>query len=159
MVNRLLEELAEGAPEGYKDFIGDLATLADALPTEELLYRAALKLAVKQGHSAAGLALDFDKALRLLEEQGRLFAADVEAQVKAKVGGREAEVTRLDAEIAKLQESLATLAAAREAEVRAISTDTAKIEGAKVKFEGAYQAVHAQLTDQKSKLVTYGGKG
>lgn len=158
MVSRLLEDLAESAPEGYKDFIGDLATLADTLPSEELLYRAALKLAGKQGHTPQGLALDYDKSLRLLEEQGRLFAADVETQVKAKVGGREAEVARLDTEIAKLQETLATLAATRETEVRAIATDTAKIEGAKIKFEGAYHAVHAQLTDQKSKLIAYGGQ-
>jgi len=160
MVDRILGALLESAPEGYKDFVADLSTLAEALPTEDLLYKAALRLAVsKQGHSVPGLLLDFDKCLRLLEEQDRSFNVDVEEQVKNRVGGRQAEVARLEGEINALREQMAQLQAQRDAEAAAIATDTAKIESAKVKFKGAYQVAYSQLLDQKNKLSLYGGKG
>lgn len=159
MVDRLLAELEGEAPQGYKDFVGDLATLSEALPTDELIYKSALKLAGKQGHTPAGLSLDYEKCLRLLDEQGRMFEASVQEQITAKVGGRQAEVARLDDEIAKLAEQLTQLQAQRDAEAEAIETDTARIETTKIKFQGAFAAVHAQLNDQKTKLAAFGGKG
>lgn len=156
MVDRIRAELEASAPAGYKDFVGDLATLADTLPTEELLYRSALKLVSKQGHTVAGLALDYEKCQRLLDEQGRLFDASVQDQITAKVGKRQAEVARLDGDIAKLNEQLAQLQSQRDAEAAAIETDTARIETTKLKFQGAFAVVMTQLNDQKSKLAAFG---
>lgn len=159
MVDRLQADLEAGAPEGYKDFVGDLATLADTLDTDDLLYRTALGLAKKQGHTPAGLALDYEKCLRLLDEQGREFDASVQEQITAKVGGRQNEVARLDQEITRLSEQLEQLQGQREAEAAAIETDTARIETTKTRFQGAFEAVRARLNDQKNKIAIFGGKG
>lgn len=156
MFERILADLETSAPEGYRDFVGDLATLADTLPTDELLYKSALRLAGKQGHTPQGLALDYEKCLRLLDEQGRIFESDVQEQITAKVGGRQTEVARLDGEIARLNEQLAQLQSQRDAEAVAIETDTARIETTKLKFQGAFAAVLAQLNDQKNKLAAFG---
>lgn len=156
MLGRLMEQLTSEAPKGYVEFLGDLQTLADALPTEELQYKAALKLAAKQGHNSEVLALDFEKTIRLLEEQGRQFNEDAAQQVQAKVGTRQAEVTRLNQEIAAKQAELEALHTKLAAESDAITADTAKIESAKTKFAGAYAAAHAQITDQKAKITYYG---
>lgn len=158
MVKRILAELEAEAPEGYKDFVGDLATLADTIHDEGLLYKAALKLAGKQGHTPTGLGLDYEKCLRLLDNQGQMFEDSVQEQITAKVGGRQAEVARLDGEIARLTEQLQQLQGQRNAEASAIETDTARIETTKLMFQGAFAAVHARLNDQKNKLAAYGSR-
>jgi hypothetical protein len=159
MVERILAELETSAPVGYKEFVGNLATLADALPTDDLLYKSALKLAGKQGHTAVGLALDYEKCLRLLDEQGRIFDASVQEQITSKVGGRQAELARLDGEITKLNEQMVQLQSQRASEAAAIETDTTRIETTKAKFQDAFAAVVSRLTDQKNKLATFGKDG
>lgn len=156
MLERLLSQLASEAPTGYVDFVSSLQTLSDTLPTEDLLYKTALKLSGKRGHDAAMLKLDYEKVLRQLEEQGRQFAADADKQVQAKVGARQAEVARLQQEIARVQAELEAFRAKLQTETEAIAADTAKIEDAKAKFSGAYQAAHTQIETQQSKLSLYG---
>jgi len=153
---RIEEALLEAAPEGYKELVSGLATLGDTLSDEALLYKAVLKIAAKKGFTAATLGLNFDQCMKILEEQAKTFTAELNDQITKKVGGRQQEVARLDADLARLQEEMSKLAAQRDTEARAIETDTAKIETVRANFEGAYQVVFSTVTDQKNKLTTYG---
>lgn len=158
MLKNILDDVLAEAPKGYTEFLGHLSTLADALPTESLLYAAAIKLAVKQGNSLEGLTLDFQRALKILEEHGNQFDAAAKEQVANKVGSREAKVTQLKAEMAALQEQIAQISSQISTESQAIAEDTATIESTRRNFGLAFQVAHDQISTQQLKLTQYGKK-
>jgi len=160
---RLEAAIESSAPPGYVELQDTLSTLADSIPDESARWKAAMKLAAKHGHSVEILLGDFDKCIGILEQKGREFEDETQAQLKRKVGGRQATIESLDTQIKtkheqiqQLQSDISRLSEQRDAESAALTADEQKITSVKEGFVAAYQVVHAQLTDRRNKLATFG---
>jgi len=155
-------DLMQQAPASYKDFIGNISTLTEAITDEGMLYKAAIKLSMKHGHTSDRLILDLNKCFQVLEENHKNFLGEMSSQVETKVGGRNKVVAGLDQTIANhkmtiegLVQEIARLEKSRSDEVMAIQADTAKIEQVKASFEASYADVHRKLSTTRDTLTKY----
>lgn len=160
---RIDSTLVDEAPQGYKLFRMNLATLAEALPSDDMIYKAVLKLLAKQGYPTDRLVLDISKCLQLLEGHRVEFSAELSRQVDQKVGGRkktiaekEEAITLRRAEIEKLTREIGELESARSQELELISQDTSKLDQVRANFEVAYGEVYRSVELQKKNVETYG---
>jgi septal ring factor EnvC (AmiA/AmiB activator) len=154
--NRLEAALLAAAPKGFRALLTSLDTLRKAIPDEGTLYKAVLAILGPQGHSVPGLVIDLEQCVKLLEAQRVAFMEEIARQTEARVGARKRELDQMDTEVARLRSEIDALGAKRTDVVKTIEADSAQIEAVRGGFEGAYQAKHAQLLDQKNKLATYG---
>jgi len=89
-VRKKLEALLEkAAPPGYQEVMATIATLVDIVPTEEGRYKAAVRLALKKGHTLDQLLGDVDERLRVLETAKQNFAASSEKNSATLVSSKE----------------------------------------------------------------------
>lgn len=156
-------DLNTAAPEGYREIVNDLVTLAEDITDERARYRAAVRMAGKKGHSLLDLLGDLDKCLGILEAKNTEFAAEVKRQIETKVGARRSAIATREAEITaktelmgRLQQEIAQLQHDNLLESEQISTETAKITGVGNNFRLAYQAVLANIQSIRNKISTYG---
>ncbi len=160
---RLEQAISASAPAGYSDVSDTILTLADSIPDESQRYKAALKLAAKHGHSVSDLLGDFDKCIGVLESKGREFQDEIKSQVEKKVGSRQAKVRTIEglvsqnqSRIGALHKEIEQLTEQLSTENSAISADTARIQDVNDGFTASYDAVLAQLVDQRKKIELYG---
>jgi hypothetical protein len=160
---RLEASLLELAPAGYKELLDDLNTLADVIPHEQSRFAAALKLAAKQGHTLDHLIGDLDTCIGVLETKGREFEDEIKRQIDLKVGARQKalqdidkKITDMHAEVARLQSEIASVSEQRGNEAASITQATTKIEQTRENFRMTFQAVMADITGTKTKILNYG---
>jgi hypothetical protein len=163
-VQKKLEEgLAAEAPPGYAEIINNLTALAEDVTEERARYRAAIRMAAKNGHSQVALLGDMDRCIGILEAKNTEFADEVKRQIETKVGARRASIANREAEItaktelmARLQQEIGQLQQDNLTESEQISSETSKITSIGNNFRFAYQAVLSNIQTIRNKISTYG---
>jgi chromosome segregation ATPase len=160
--DRLQAALTAATPPAFAKFAEMLSTLAETIPDEGARYKTALKLCAKE-RPADALLNDADVLIGAIEAASREFADTCKSQVDSKVGAKQAEIARLEADIAQAQNGIATLQASitkatsqRDALASGVVTEQQRIAQVQERFKGVYQIMHYELEVQKSKIVQFG---
>lgn len=164
--SKLLSALEKADASVYQELDDFLDTMADAITDENLRWKKAIEFLAKKGHSVGALLSDVDKCIGALEEQGRLFSADVARQLKDRVGSREQSVETLtqqiaakEAQKAAMEAEIEALRQKRDTDQAAISTEQAKVERVQSRYDIVYPAIMADIKGTRMKLESFLPKG
>ncbi len=148
---RILNGLVEKSTlPGYVEFMGQLDALKEDIPDEARLYNAALKSASRAHgdlNKSAVVAAVQDR-IKILEAYATQFSDEVAAEEKKRIGGAEANLAAVEAQIAELQKSC-------EAMRSELASNKARYTAKREKFAGAHQALSGQLAAELEKVKTY----
>jgi hypothetical protein len=139
-----------------------LDSLSRAIPDDALRHRTALDILAKSGHPPTAVVADFDRCIGVLEEKKREFAAQLEARVARRVGGKvetvescTTQIRAKEAQVSQLQQEIAELVAARVAAAAAIDDERGKLARIGERFGAAYESILTEVQLRRSKIVPY----
>jgi uncharacterized phage infection (PIP) family protein YhgE len=142
-----------------------LESLQEDIKDETALYRAAIKVMVKQGHSVHDLRQDFDKCIGALEESDRKFEATLKGQLERRVGTKmkaatdaREQIKALQDQIGQLQSQIAELGAAAHEAESGIAEEQAQLALAQTQFTQTYDTIRAGVESHCAKVTQYGEK-
>lgn len=140
-----------------------LSTLRENITDETALYKSALKILIKQGHSIDAIRQDFDKCIGALEDEDRQFGVNLKRQMEGRVGSRIKEVTACNeaiqakqAQIEQLQTEIAELASKAHEAQGEVTGEQAKLDLAQSRFTLNYNALKSQIESHSGKVMQYG---
>lgn len=167
-----IEQIAKGADQvSYTKFSELLLAMKQALPGDEAAaFRTALGAAKTMGFPATEIIRGLDVILGQLTKAREQFQTAVPARITSKVGSRrqkiaelqqaregtnqsinsvQTELTRLQAQAAKIEENIQN-------ETAAISQDEQVIRSDEAKFMAAIRDVETAYSAERQKLISYG---
>lgn len=160
---RLIDVMENDGAPLVEELMGTLETLQDSIPDERACFLAALKLLKKRSITVQAILGDYDKCLGVLEENKRLFEADIQKQVDQRVGAKQRAVADYEKaiqakneQIATLQQEIADLVVKKDTEQSAVSVERSKIDQFHGTFNHVYQNVRSAVEQQRVKVSQYG---
>lgn len=160
---RLIDVMENDGAPLVEELMGTLETLQDSIPDERACFLAALKLLKKRSITVQSILGDYDKCLGVLEENKRLFEADIQKQVDQRVGAKQRAVADYEKaiqakneQIATLQQEIADLVVKKDTEQSAVSVERSKIDQFHGTFNVVYQNVRSAVEQQRVKVSQYG---
>jgi len=162
---QLVASMEASGAQLVEDLMDMLGTLRENITDEAALYKAALKILIKQGNTVLAIRQDFDKCIGALETTNREFAAQLKSQLDKRVGGKlktaqdcKAQIAAKQQQIEALQNEVANLAAqAHEAE-GSVADEQAKLDLAQQRFTHNYTAIRGEIEANCAKVAQYGEK-
>lgn len=161
--NKLAEAVAGSAPPGYAELHANISALAEDMPDENARFRAAVKLAIKKGHSVPALLGDVDKCVGILEAKKAEFEKASSVQVEKNVRSRQTEAGGIEAninakmfEIERLQREVQEATAKRAQLLLDAENEAWRLEAIKTGFVAAYESVKKEILDLRNKIEAQG---
>jgi hypothetical protein len=146
-----------------EELTGLLDTLKDSITDEAALYKAALKILMKKGHTLVDIRQDFDKCVGALEAKDREFQAQLKGEYDKRVGSKTAvvadcasKIEAKQAQIKKLQSEISDLGVSSHEAQSDITEEQAKLDLAKSRFSLGFKSLHTELTNNCAKTAQYG---
>jgi len=158
LMGRLREAVAKSTETALRDFMAVVEALAEDVTDERSRYRAALRVAGKQGITLARIIRAFEDRLRLLQREKQQFEAAMETRFKEAVGGRQEDLERVNAEVAELRERLTGLESRAGELTAAIEAEQQKIEQVSTSFDAAYAVVASEIESEREKIGAHLGQ-
>lgn len=162
---QLLDAIEASGAALVEELTDIIETLKESIDDEGALYKAALKLLGKKGHSTTDLLGDYDKCLGVIEKKDREFEAQLKGQIDKRIGARAREIEGYESQIAakkaqvdQLQQEIADLAIKKQEAQGSVTEEQQKLELAQDRFTRVYQAIRAEVESQRAKITQYGGK-
>jgi chromosome segregation ATPase len=161
--DQLVAAMEASGAQLVEDLMDMIGTLRENISDETALYKAALKILIKQGNTVSAIRQDFDKCIGALEATSRDFAAQLKAQLDKRVGGKlkiaqdcKAQMAAKQQQIETLQNEVANLAAqAHEAE-SSVADEQAKLDLAQQRFTHNYTAIRGEIEGTYAKVAQHG---
>jgi len=163
--DQLVAAMEASGAQLVEDLMDMIGTLRENISDEAALYKAALKILVKQGNTVSAIRQDFDKCIGALEATNRDFASQLKTQLDKRVGGKlkiaqdcKAQMAAKQQQIEDLQDEVANLAAqAHEAE-SSVADEQAKLDLAQQRFTHNYTAIRGEIEGTCAKVAQHGEK-
>jgi hypothetical protein len=160
---QLLSALETCGADLVEELTSLLETLKDSITDEAALYKAALKILMKKGHSLVAIRQDFDKCVGVLEAKDREFTSQLKVEHDKRIGSKaefvtdcNAKIEAKQAQILKLQTEISEFGVLVLEAKNGISEEQEKINLAKSRFTLGFQSLHKELTNNCAKAVQYG---
>jgi len=161
VVNKELLDVLRGqvdkaAPAAFSQFQTLRDTLSSVLTDPVLLVRAAFK-AAESGHKMKKeeLVATFEARLQILEDERQKFETGVETRRKEVVGGKEAQVSQIEDQIAELSAQLVKAQELLKTLTGEIADQSQKIVSKQQEFKLAHEALKAELTNDFTNITNY----
>lgn len=163
---QLIDAIGASGAELVEELGDIIETLKESIPDETALYKAALKMLGKKGHTAVAILGDYDKCLGVIEAKDREFEGQLKAQFDKRVGSKQQaianfrdQITQKQAQIAQLQQEMSDLGVKAQEVQAEVGEEEQKLNLAQDRFSRVYQTIRAAIEAQRAKVAQYGGNG
>jgi chromosome segregation ATPase len=163
--DQLIAAMEASGAHLVEELIDLLDTMKENITDEAALYKTAVKILVKKGHTLVDIRQDFDKCIGALEAKDREFESQLKGQLDLRVGSKSAAVAACksqiadkQAEITKLQSQIAELGAKAHEAQEGIAAEQGKLGLAQSRFSLGYNALRGEIASKCAKVNQYSEK-
>ena len=160
--DQLIAAMEASGAHLVEELIDLLDTMKESITDEAALYKTAIKILMKKGHTLVDVRQDFDKCIGALEAKDREFESQLKGQLDLRVGSKsttvaacQSQITDKRMEIAKLQSEIVQLTESARVAQDGITAEQAKLNLAQSRFTLSYNALRGEITSKCNKVNQY----